>query len=234
MAQPFDADRLKLAGETVVVAEGIGSVLTIGFFSISDSGVLVYRTGSVPYQLSWFDQRGRRLGTAGEPGAYIAIALSPDGTRAIVCRSDSPNANAGLWLIDLSRGKSTRFTFGSSFAPVGIWSPDGTRIIFGSGPITRLDLYQKLASGVRDEELLLESNELKLPTSWSRDGRFLLYSKQDLTTRKTELWVLALEGDKKPIPLLRTQFNNNDGRFSPDGRLVAYTSDESGRSEVCA
>jgi len=232
MAQLFDTSRLKLVGESVPIAQGIGFVLTSGHFAASDNGVLIYSAGGELSQIAWFDQRGRQLGTVGEPSLYLTVTLSPDGTRAAVCRSDSQNPSLGLWLIDLSRGASTRFTFGSSLATVGIWSPDGTRIIFGSGPGARYDLYQKAASGVRDEELLLESDEPKLPTSWSRDGRFLLYCKRDPVLRKSELWILPLEGDKKPIPFVCTQFNNNDGQFSADGRWVAYTSDESGRNEV--
>ena len=85
---------------------------------------------------------------------------------------------------------------------------------------------------MKDEELLLKSSEDKLPTSWSRDGRFLLYTTSDPKTRKSGLWVLPLEGDKKPFPFLRTEFNNEDGQFSPDGRWVAYFSDESGRNEI--
>jgi Tol biopolymer transport system component len=134
--------------------------------------------------------------------------------------------------MDLGRGTSTRFTFGTGLASSGIWSADGSRIIFGFGATGRYDLYQKLASGVKDPELLLESDESKLPSCCSRDGRFLLYRVVDPSTRKRELWVLPLEGDKKTFPFARTQFSNDQGRFSPDGHWVAYVSDESGRDEV--
>lgn len=136
-----------------------------------------------------------------------------------------------MWLLDFSRGTSTRFTFGSSVATAAVWSPDGSRIIFASSREGNLDLYQKLASGARDEELLLKSSENKLPTSWSHDGRFLLYYAIDPKT-KADLWVLPLNGDKKPFPFLRTEFNEQYGRFSPDGRWIAYSSDESGRDEI--
>jgi Tol biopolymer transport system component len=200
-----------------------------GFFSASASGVLVYRTaGGGDSQITWLDRQGKVLGTIGEPGTYATLAISPDGTRAIVSRSDV-NANDALWLLDLSRGASTRFTFGSSIALLGTWSPDGSRIIFGSNRGGGDDLYQKASSGVKDEELLLNSSEAKYPTSWSRGGRFLLYTS---IKAKSDLWVLPLEGDKKPFPFLRSEFNNEDGQFSPDGRSVAYISDESGRNEV--
>jgi Tol biopolymer transport system component len=234
MAQPFDNRLLELVGEPVTVAEHVGNFLDAGFFSASSNEVLAYRAGGGggDSQLTWFDRQGKVLGTAGEPGTYINLALSPDGTRAAVTRSGSAIANAPLRLLDLSRGTSTRFTFGPSGAFLGIWSPDGSRIIFASGPSGAFDLYQKLASGVKDEQLLLKSGENKSPTSWSRDGRFLLYNQSDAKTTTYGLWVLPLEGDKKPFPFLRTEFNNSEGQFSPDGHLVAYVSDESGRREI--
>jgi eukaryotic-like serine/threonine-protein kinase len=231
LAQPFDARRLGLSGEAVTVADQVGSFITTGFFSASTNGVLVYRTGGSGRvaQLTWLDPQGKVLGTVGEPGADVGLALSPDGTRAAVSRIDSDQA---LWLIDFSRGTSTRFTFGPSSALFGTWSPDGSRIIFTSNRTGVDDLYQKLASGVKDEELLLKSSQPKDPTSWSRDGRFLLYQTPDPKTTKYGLWVLPLEGDKKPFPFLQTEFDNYEGQFSPDGRWVAYASDESGRDEI--
>jgi eukaryotic-like serine/threonine-protein kinase len=233
MTQTFDTRRLELVGEPVPVAERVGFFRTFGFFSASTNGVLVYRTGSsgAP-QLTWFDREGKILGMVGDPGYTLALSLSPDGTRAAISRYDS-SANAALWLVDLSRGTTTRFTFGPSRDPFATWSPDGRRIIFAYNPSGVLDLYQKLASGVKDEELLLKSSDNKFPTSWSRDGRFLLYDSSDPNPRaKDALWVLPLAGDKKPFPFLRTEFNNGEGKFSPDGRWVAYVSDESGRDEI--
>ncbi len=229
LAQPFDTRRLRLFGEPVVLAEHVGSFGSFAFFSASANGVLVYRTGSEEQhlQLTWFDRQGKVLGTMGEPSDFLAAALSPDGTR--VAFSQFGGQNIGdLWLLDAARGTSTPFTFG--LVPGNaVWSPDGSRIIFSSS--TRGNLYQKLTSGERHEEVLLKSGANLLPTSWSSDGRFLLYAAADPKT-KSDLWVLPLGGDKKPVPFLRTEFNEKDGRFSPDGRWVAYTSDESGRNEI--
>jgi eukaryotic-like serine/threonine-protein kinase len=232
IAQSFDAERLVLTGEPVSLVKQIGSLLTNGFFSASTNGVLVYRTGGRTTQLTWFDQKGKRLGTVGEAAYYVSVAMSPDGSRAAVGRSDLLTARLGLWLMDLTRSTSTRFTSGPSISPVGIWLPDGNRIILGSGLNAKYDLYWKRTSGGKEEELLLASDEAKRPKSCSPDGRFLLYSTTDAETRKNELWLLPLEGEKKPIPFVRTQFNNDEGQFSPDGRWVAYVSDESGRDEV--
>jgi Tol biopolymer transport system component len=233
-AQPFDTRRLELSGEPVTVAEQVGTFIDGGFFSASANDILVYKTGSGTgtSQLTWFDRGGKVLSADGEPGTYYTLALSPDGKRAAVSQYASPGANLAIWLLDLSRGTSTRFTFGPSSDLAPVWSPDGSRIIFTSNRSGVYDLYQKPANGAKDEELLLRSSETKEPMSWSGDGRFLLYETPDPDTRKTALWVLPLGGDKKPFPFLRADFNNLEGQFSPDGRFVVYVSDESGRSEI--
>ncbi len=199
------------------MAEQVGTYRDYGYFSASASGTLAYRTvGVEASQLTWFDAQGKVLGTTGEPGNYFTVALSPDVTRAAVTRIDQ---NPILWLVDFSRGTSTRFTFGSSYSGRAVWSPDGSHVIYGGlGNGGSIDLYRKAANGATDEELLLKSDKNKTPTSWSRDGRFLLYSALDSNTGKYGLWTLPLEGDKKPFLLVRTAFNNAQGRFSPDGR----------------
>jgi Tol biopolymer transport system component len=199
--------------------------------------VLVYRSGASQNlgQLTWLDLTGKHLGTIGEPSDYTSIALSPDGMRAAVSVADSE-----IWLMDLSRGIRTRFTFGQGRSISPIWSPDGTRIIFASdrdGGV--FNLYQKIANGAADEQLLLKSPANKTPTSWSRDGRFLLYNAQNPKTRNN-VWVLPLDADGRkaaePKPFLRTESQEPhasfDASFSPDSRWVAYASDESGHNEI--
>jgi Tol biopolymer transport system component len=122
-------------------------------------------------------------------------------------------------------------TFGPLLDVNPVWSPDGGRIIFSSNRDGPFNLYQKPANGGKDEEALLKSSEDKFATSWSRDGRFLLYTVAH-PKAKYDLWVLPLEGGKKPVPLLNTAFNERSARFSPDGRWVTYISDESGHDEV--
>ena len=121
--------------------------------------------------------------------------------------------------------------FGPEAAVTSIWSPDGSRIVFNSNRKGHLDLYQKASSGAGTEEVLLEDNLDKYPTSWSPDGRFILYRHQCPQTR-AQLFVLPLSGDRKPVPFLNTKFDESFGQFSPDGRWVAYRSNESGRNEV--
>ena len=228
MTQPFDNRRLELMGQAAPIAEQIGDGRA---FSSSKTGVLVFhRSASPDLQLTWYDREGNVLGVVGDSGYYRSVSLSPDGSRAVSSRNLEGQAS-NLWVTDLLRGTSARFAPGSTSDLNPIWSPDGNRILFSSNPERPFNLYQKPADGVKDTEVLLSSGEDKLPTSWSRDGRFLLYTVIHPKTLN-DIWVLPLEGDRKPAPFLVTEFNEQAARFSPDGNWVAYVSDESGQAEV--
>jgi Tol biopolymer transport system component len=170
--------------------------------------------------------------TVGPPGDYTDVALSPDETRVAVTRSDPQGVNLDLWLIDLARNTPSRFTFHEAVDRLPVWSPNGVRIAFSSQRDAPESIYQKVASGAGSDELLLKgSGGPVFPTDWSPDGRYLLYVSQDPKTG-IDLGVLPLEGDRKPAIYLQTPFNERNGRFSPDGKFIAYASDESGRYEV--
>jgi hypothetical protein len=234
MAQPFDARRLEPSGEAVPIAEQVGSYIDYGLFSASTNGVLVYRSGSgLDYQLRWLDHQGKVLGTVAEPGRYNSLALSPDGKRLAVSRTNPDNTpNWDVWLLDLERNTSTRLTYDQVRATFPVWSADGSSVIFDAVRQGESNLYLKSANGAGDERLLLKSTAgYQYATSWSRDGRFLLYTEENPQT-KSDLWVLPLQDDRKPIPFLRTKFNESSGRLSPDGRWIAYTSDESGSDQI--
>ena len=235
LAQAFDARRLQLTGEPIRVAEQVGNYLAYGFFSLSTNGILAYRTGAQDFQLTWLDRQGSAIGRVWEPGPYTSLALSPDGMRAVISRNDSFPSPWDLWLLDLARGTSKRFTSAAGRNDYPVWSPDGSRVVFASsrevGTNTVLNLYQKLASGAKEEEVLLRSGETMFPTSWSRDGRFLLYAVAD-PKMKNDIWVLSMDGDHQRTRLLGTEFNESQAQFSPDSRWIAYTSDASGRTEV--
>ena len=234
MAQPFDNLRWELKGQAAPVAEQVKGIFGVDHesFSASADDVLVPRVTPLDKHLTWIDREGKVMGTVGESAIYFAgLALSPDGTRLAVSKLRAGDA-ANIWLLDLSRrGASTRFTFGSIVDANPVWSPDGSRIIFNSNREGTYNLYQKPTNGVKDEEVLLKSIEDKTATSWSRDGRFLLYTVASSKT-KNDVWVLPLGNDKKPAPFLSTEFNEDQALFSPDGHWVAYTSDESGQVEV--
>jgi eukaryotic-like serine/threonine-protein kinase len=197
MAQPFDNRRLELKGQATPVAEQVaddfGGGGGHGAFSASANDVLVYWRGSTTpdRQLTWYGRQGKVLGTAGEAGDYQGLVVSPDGTRVALSKSSGQASN--IWLLDLSRDTSTRFTFGSGTDSFPVWSPDGSRIIFSSGN----GLYQKPTSGGKDAELLLKSSGLAFSESWSRDGRFLLY--QVFGPRAGwDIWVLPLGVTRSP------------------------------------
>jgi Tol biopolymer transport system component/predicted Ser/Thr protein kinase len=227
MAQPFDNRRLALTGQPAPLAEQIGDGRA---FSVSNNGVLVYRRNELSMQLTWFDREGRNLGTAGDPDSYRAVSLSPDQTHAALLKGGVDQASS-IWLMDLGRGTSNILSFGPESDTSPVWSRDGSHIVFSSNREGTFNVYGWAVNGAKSAEALLQSNEHKFATSWSTDGRFLLYTVFDAKT-KNDIWVLPMQGEKKPVAFLVTEFNEASARFSPDGNWVAYASDESGRSEV--
>ena len=155
--------------------------------------------------------------------------LSADGRRLVVQRA--VQGNFDIWLIDLVRGGRTRFTFDAALESSALWSPDGKWIAFRSNRKGPQDLYLKPSTGAGAEELLLQSTHNKIPQSWSSDGRYLLYSDLDPKTN-FDLWALPMTGERKPAPWVNSPFAETLGQFSPDGRWVAYQSNESGSFEI--
>jgi Tol biopolymer transport system component len=242
MAQPFDVERLELAGEAVPIAEHVtigGSVGMAGGYSVSETGILAYQTGVVEVggpadtstQLVWFDRSGKRIGALGDQAGYGDLELASDGKRGAVSLFDRARRTRDIWLVDLARGLRTRFTFDPAEESASVWSPDGDRVVFNTNRRGHFDLYQKASSGSGAEQELLVDSRDKYPIDWSPDGRFILFG-VGATGPTADLWVLPLFGDRKPFPFLQTLFGEVSGRFSPDVRWIAYVSDESGPSEV--
>jgi Tol biopolymer transport system component len=236
MAQLFDTARGQTVGEALPVAESVSARLSYNYpFTVSEMGVLLYESGGLApgrNQMVWYDRRGKFLGVVGAPGPVWDPAISPD-EKSIVFRRDSV-LGTDLWLRDLTRGAEQRFTANASYNAGPFWSPYGDRIVFGSiraGGIG--DLYQKAASGTGQDELLLANRNSKLPTQWSRDGRFIVYS-ENYPKTKWDILVLPNAGvtERKPVPFLRSESNELYGQLSPDSRWMAYTSDETGHREV--
>ena len=233
LAQPFDARHLQVSGDPVrVLEEPLAGYFDTGTFSVSANGTLAYwSSGTGPSRLTWFDAQGKIVGDVGSPGSYGSLALSPDGTQAIVSMWNS-NSTQALWLLDLARGASTRLELNMPDSESAVWAPNGRSIIFASFRAGQMaDLYEMPLTGGADAEALVKSNEQKTPLSWSPDGRFLLYVSEGGVT-KGDLWLLPLDGHGKPTAFLRTEFDEPQGCFSPDGRWIAYVSNESGRYEV--
>ena len=154
-------------------------------------------------ELVWYDRGGKRIGPAGAPGLYLRPALSPDGKRIAVERLDPQTGSFDIWLVDPARSTVLRLTFGSANQTHPVWSPDGGQIAFVSDREGTSNLYRRSSSGAGSEELLLQSDTAKHVTDWSPDGRFIAYENQDPATG-SDLWLLPLFGDRKPIPFLGT------------------------------
>jgi hypothetical protein len=217
-AHPFDADRLGVTGDPVPIAGGFGLGLgLLSGISASPAGIVSYRPGTPETsRLTWFDRRGVQLSELPIDGYIQAPHLSRDGRRVALERTDA-TGKSDVWILDVQRGTNMRLTLdGESSRPV--FSPDGSQIVFGRGD----GIFQKASSGT-GAEVRLETGE---PTDWSADGRHILF------IRGGDLWALPMQGDRKPIAVAAGKGNDRRGRFSPDGRWIAYESNESGRFEV--
>jgi dipeptidyl aminopeptidase/acylaminoacyl peptidase len=195
--------------------------------------LLAFQAGpaAVRSQLVWLDRAGKRSGVLGILADYGNVELSPDGQRLAVAVLDSTRGTRELWVYDVASGRHTKLTSDPADENWLIWSRDGKRVVFNSQRNRGLDLYQASSSGTGGEEALLVDRDPKWPVSWSPDGRFILYVINSQRTGNDVL-VLPLFGDRKPFPFLQTAAAENWAAFSPDGGWVAYSSDESGESEV--
>jgi Tol biopolymer transport system component len=226
MAQPFDPGTLRRSGEAFPVAGPVGvDSFQRARFSVSSNGVIVYDSIVNKRELRWFDRSGKPLESVGHPGEYVGLNISPDG------RTVAADLKGDVWLFNLTRGGVSRFTVNPALDAAGSWSSDGSRIVFTSTRDRQVSLYEKLSNGAGEEKLLLKGKGFIIANGWSPDGRFLLYSENDAKTG-WDLWALSLEGERKSWPIQRTGFNEHWGEFSPDGKWIAYVSNESGRDEV--
>jgi Tol biopolymer transport system component len=235
VAQPFDARSLQITGDPVLVGENIQYFpQTSGaLFSVSENGLLVYQaeSSSVLSRLLWLDRSGREIGSLGTEGDLANPRISPDGKRVALDITDHQSGNVDVWIYQSSGGVATRFTSDPAIDAGPIWSPDGDRIAFMSLRRRHPDIYQRRSNGVGSDETVLASDKTKYLTDWSPDGRFILYRSFDATTN-LELWALPVGGSDKPFPFIKTTFGVSQGQFSPDGRWVAYASNESGKWEI--
>lgn len=225
-AQSLDLSRLELRDDIARIAENVLGTATSGAFSVSEAGALVYQEGQDTTQLTWFDRAGRQLGVLGDPGDYGDLEFSSDEARLSVTMLDASRRSRDLWLFDLDRDLRRQFTFDKANDLSAIWSPSGDRIVFSSNRRGSMDLYEKPADGSAEERLLFASEGNSLAYDWSADGRYILLQTGN------ELFVLTLDSPAAPRRLAGTGGIPPRARLSPDGRWIAYTSNESGREEV--
>src|SRR5262249_46485306 len=237
LARPFDAGRLELTGEAIPVAENVKyfGAQSSGTFSVSDNGILAYGTGMQgdPAQMLWFDRTGRQIESIGAIASYTHPRLSRDGQRVVFALLDSQTHFVDLWLHDFPRRISTRFTFEPAVNVFPVWSPDGSRIAFASNRKGLHDIYQRAASGSGEDELLLSTvGSGSFPMDWSPHGDLIAYPGYGGGGKAGPgLWVFLVK-EGKGRPLLGPAVPGMVPQFSPDGRWIAYTSDESGKPEV--
>jgi Tol biopolymer transport system component len=233
MGQAFNARTLALDGEPFRIAENIRNVPGYGAvaFSVSDSGTLVYRLGSNGGpRIAWFDRTGKQLETINQTGDSASPRLSPDETRVLVERREGGQSD--IWIIDLARGTNSRLTFSPKNETEAIWSPDGSHVIYAVESEGKKAIYQKLATGSGSEELLFKADLDSAPTDLSRDGRFVSFMSRGNPKTGNDLFVVPITGERKPQPLIQTQFTDNAAQFSPDGKWVVYWNDESGTQQT--
>ena len=232
-AQRFDAGALRLHGDPVPLGERAGSSSMDGYpnFSVSGTGVLVHAGGqAVKGHLVWLDRAGAQVGTIPAPLAqYQALSVSPDGHSAVAAIGSS-STTADLWLVDLDRGSVTRFTFGSSATENPSWSPDGRTIAWDENPNGVFDVFVKPAAGGTGRLVYHSGAVFKHVTGWTPDGRSIVFESLDANTG-FDLLVAPLDGGRAPV-YLQGPSNERFGAVSPDGRWMAYSSDESGRYEI--
>jgi serine/threonine protein kinase len=242
LAQRFEADEMRLLGEPVAIAEDIafGQIGPVrAAYWVSDAGVLVYFGGAALEQrrIMWMSREGRPLGEAVPADRFGSLALSPDNQQVAFERTvrDTRGATAkqDVWLWAFDAKRMTKLTFDTQRDLYPVWSPDSRRIAFVSDRVDGIpQIYRKEASG-GDDERLTDGPNGKITMDWSRDGRYLLYREVSRQTGM-DLWALPLEGPTalKPFPVLNDRFNEGGGRFSPDGKWLAYNSNETGVFQI--
>jgi Tol biopolymer transport system component/tRNA A-37 threonylcarbamoyl transferase component Bud32 len=232
VAQALAADGRSLAGEPLVIAQNVQHDPTIwrGVYTAAPNGPIVYQAGEDGGRtmLAIYDRAGQRLGTVGDPAIYFDVNVSPDGRAVAVNRGDP----ADIWVYHLARGTATRITSDDVNQSLPVWSPDGTRLVFSAvTPEGRGMLVGAAADGT-DSPVAIVTGDVVEASDWSRDGKYLLVKPGDLRSAPGDVWVMPVADPPRQFPLVASRFAEYHARFSPDGRWVAYVSNESGREEV--
>jgi Tol biopolymer transport system component len=229
---PFDPKRLEVTGEVSTVVDGVAAETGRGRtdFAVSRAGSIVFAPGTLnayPRDLVWAARDGTLTPASPTRRAIYTMSLTPDGKRALV---EIASSDDDLWLIDLTRDVATRLTFGNENTHPA-WAPDGERFIWSSDREGPFNLYLGSADQPARAERLAPSKQRQVWASWAPDGRRIVYEQDDPATQG-DIWMLPMEGDRRPRALVKTPFDETAPSLSPDGRWFAYASAESGRTEI--
>ena len=232
MAHAFDPKNLELRGQASVVIDRMPNFEKTGWaeFSASDNGVLAHLNFLYDSELVWFDRGGRELEPLGSSGPYYAARLSPDGQQVVMAMTDPTLGSADIWIQDLQRKTRTRAVLGSTDDGDPVWSPDGKKLAFFSCCEHSSTLYIKNIHEAGKGKTFLDRG-FQTPLDWSRDGKYVLFTEGQPTGFR-DLWVLPVADVSKRFALTNSSFDESAGRFSPDGKWVAYVSNESGQEDV--
>ncbi len=231
MARQFDPVTFTLKGDPFTLAEQVifSTNMGKGDFSVSDAGDILYGAGASTEGrfLKWYDRNGKELSTVGEPAAYIGLQLSPDGKRVALEEYNGSAANRDIWTYDLERGTKSRLTFSADQDRTPVWSPDGGMIYYMSGS----DIFKKNTNGIGAEIPVLKSDAMKRPYSITPDGRTLFYylRKNDGTD---DVYAVTLNDKPEGTAVIADNFDKDNPRISPDGKWLAYCSNETGTYQV--
>ena len=232
-AQPFDPRKALLHGEAIQLASSVHYFFgpSHATFSTSRTGVVAYQTAAPSSRLAWFDRAGKETGALGEPSVMKGLRISPDGSRAAVDIENPKTGSSDIWVFEIGRGVSTRLHSDPVDEIMPVWSADSAKLLYRSDRRGPPDIYQIAVGIPGSEQPLLELPGVQQPEDVSRDGRLLAFLNEVAST-VWNIWLLPLAGDRKPSPWRQTRFSESSPRFSPDGRWIAYESDESGDPEV--
>ncbi len=233
LAQPFDPEKLRFRGDAVTLANRVhyfNGPANAGF-SASQEGSVAYEAGPRNTKVAWFSRGGKELGTVGPPAPVGSVRLAPDGRIVAMHIADTKTGTSDIWLYELSRGVSVRMTLDPGDDKVPVWAADGRSFFFRSDRKGAPDILRATVGAPGSETELLALPGSQHPEDASPDGRVLAYTEHSRSTAG-DLWLLPLVGEGKPTALLRTRFHEEGSRFSPDGKRIAFSSDDSGSREV--
>ena len=235
LAQSFDAATLAFAGEPVTISDRVARNPNYlrDSFSVSETGLLVYDPvlNRQNKQLVWVDRSGKTLRATGATGGFSSPSLSPDEMRVVVNRVKTDSDTHELWMQDLANGTASRFTFDSADNVNPIWLPDGSRIVWASNRDGPYQLFVKPANGEGQDRRWSNTDRITIATGRTADSRSIISYEVDAKTKR-DVWLRPLDGDSKPVPLVQSPGSDIGGPVSPDGRWLAYASDETGEYEI--